>query len=713
MRTANYLPTSSRGINSSLLPQGLNSDQLSHVSLAPFTLYFLPIIAMSVFVEVDHVDRVFSLPNGGRYVALRNIELKIRKGEFVSLIGHSGCGKSTLLNIVAGLDKPSQGGVVLEGRQVTAPGPDRMVVFQNYSLLPWLTVRQNIGLAVNAVMAKLPRGERRGIIEHHIDMVGLRPAADKRPSQLSGGMKQRVAIARALAIRPKLLLLDEPFGALDALTRGGLQEQLMKICEESHVTCIMVTHDVDEALLLSDRIVMLTNGPEAHIGQVVDVPFPRQRNRMDVVNHPNYYSLRNEIVYFLNQQKRAKKLRSIQTVAIAHNGLEKINLELGFIPLTDCAPLVVAQEMGFFQKHGLENVTLSREPSWKAIAEGIVTKRLDAAQMVAGMPLALTLGMGGKVPTPITMALTLSRNGNAITLSKRLFNQGVRTLADFKQVIAQTPDKVPTLGMVHPSSMHNLMLRYWLASSGIDPDRDVNLMVIPPAQMVSNLKAGNIDGFCAGEPWNSRAVYEELGFVIATDLDIWQGHPEKVLGVREEWANQYPQTHLALVKALLEACEYCDDRRNREEILGLLCQPDYVGSAAVYTRPGFLDPYNRGDGSSPQMDLYFNQFYINKTNYPDHVEGLWIMTQLARWGITPFPRNWIEILDRVRRVDIFGQAARELSLLDIGRDRHPIYLFDGMAFNPDDPIKYLNDLAIKRDLHIEEVMIDPVASSVA
>ena len=176
---------------------------------------------MSIFAEVDHIERVFDLPNGGTYVALSNIELKIRKGEFISLVGHSGCGKSTLLNLIAGLDKPTRGGIILEGRQVTEPGPDRMVVFQNYSLLPWLTVRENIALAVESAMGDRPRGEQRGIIEHHIDLVGLRHAAHKRPAHLSGGMKQRVAIARALAIRPKLLLLDEPFGALDALTRGG------------------------------------------------------------------------------------------------------------------------------------------------------------------------------------------------------------------------------------------------------------------------------------------------------------------------------------------------------------------------------------------------------------------------------------------------------------------------------------------------------------
>nr|WP_290223947.1 nitrate ABC transporter ATP-binding protein [Trichocoleus desertorum] len=664
---------------------------------------------MSAFVEVDHIDRVFPLSDGGSYVALKNIDLKIRQGEFVSLIGHSGCGKSTLLNIVAGLDKPTSGGVVLEGRQVTSPGPDRMVVFQNYSLLPWLTVRENIALAVDEVAKNLPKGERRGIIEHHIDLVGLRAAADKRPGQLSGGMKQRVAIARALAIRPKLLLLDEPFGALDALTRGNLQEQLMKICEESRVTCLMVTHDVDEALLLSDRIVMLTNGPESHIGQILEVSIPRPRHRLEVVNHPSYYSMRSEIIYFLNQQKRAKKRQAKQNVAIARHGLEKVNLDIGFIPLTDCAPLVVAKEKGFFKKHGLDEVNLVRESSWKTIAEGIANRRLDAAQMVAGMPLSMTIGVGGNAPTPVVTALVLDRNGNAITLDKHFHRQGVKTLADFKAAIDRAPDQVHTLGIVHPASMHNLMLRYWLASGGIDPDQDVNLTVIPPPQMVANLKGGHIDGYCAGEPWNSRAIQEGLGYAIATDLEIWPGHPEKVLGVREEWANQHPETHIALLKALMEACEYCDDRRHREEIVELLARPEYVGTAASYIRPGFIDPYDRGNGEAPKNLPRYNQFHVNHSNCPGRVEGLWILTQLARWGITAFPKNWIEILDRVRRVDLYGEAARQLGWPDTEPDRDAFQLFDGTLFNPDDPIGYLNRLTIRRDIRIEEIIIDQPA----
>jgi nitrate/nitrite transport system ATP-binding protein len=667
---------------------------------------------MLTFVDIDHVDKVFPLPNGDRYIALKNIDLSIQQGEFITLIGHSGCGKSTLLNIIAGLDRASTGGVILEGREITKPGPDRMVVFQNYSLLPWKSVYDNIALAVNSVMKKLPKGERRGIIEHHIDLVGLRPARDKFPAELSGGMKQRVAIARALALRPKLLLLDEPFGALDALTRGNLQEQLMKICQESQVTCIMVTHDVDEALLLSDRIVMLTNGPEARIGQILEVPIPRPRKRMEVVNHPSYYGLRNEMIYFLNQQKRvARRKQTAPQAAIARHGLEKINLDIGFIPLTDCAPLVVAKEKGFFQKYGLEQVTLSREPNWKAIAEGVASQRLDAALMVAGMPLAMTIGADGKVPQPIVSSMVLSRNGNAITLSKRLHEMGVRTLEDFKAILGHTSDKIHTLGMVHPTSMHNLLLRYWLASGGIDPDQDVNLTVIPPPQMVSNLKAGNIDGYCVGEPWNSRAINANLGFVIKTDLELWNGHPEKVLGVREDWVSQYPQTYIALMKALLEACEYCDDRRNRPEILELLCQPQYVGSDPVDTRPGFLDPYHYGTEQEPEQLLRFNQFYVGQSNLFTRAEALWILTQLARWGMTPFPKNWLEIVERVRRIDLFGEAARQLGWLDTEPSAHkPFALFDGMVFDPDDPIGYLKRLSICRDIQVEEIMIDAAAT---
>jgi nitrate/nitrite transport system ATP-binding protein len=681
---------------------------------------------MQAFLEVDHIDKVYPLKNGGEYVALKHIDLKLRKGEFVSLIGHSGCGKSTLLNIVAGLERATVGGVILEGKEVTQPGPDRMVVFQNYSLLPWLTVRQNIALAVNKVHKHLSKSERRDMVEQQIDLVGLRAAADKKPKLISGGMKQRVSIARALSLRPKLLLLDEPFGALDALTRGNLQEQLMRICQESHVTAMMVTHDVDEALLLSDRIVMMTNGPEAHIGQILEVPIPRPRQRLEVVKHPSYYELRNEMIYFLNQQKRAKKRKAVGLVsepassvpvgagpaaAVARRNLEKINLDIGFLPVLDCAPLVVAKEKGFFAAHGLEAVNLCREPSWQSLVEGMTSQRLDAAEMVAAMPLSLTLGLGGARSVPTITALVLSRNGDAITLSRRLADQGVRSLTSFKELIQRTPDQVFTFGVVHPTSTHNLLLRYWLAAGGIDPDEDVNLTMIPPSEMLANLQDGKIDGYCAGEPWGSRAVQEQVGFVAATDLDIWPGHPEKVLGIREDWVQQYPNTHVALVKALIQACEYCDDRRNREEVLDLLAKPEYIGITAQQMRPGFIDDFDYGLGTEPKHLKRFNQFFVNQSNCPGRAEGLWILTQLARWGLTPFPKNWIEILERVRRVDLYGEAARELGMADIEPDRDPFKLFDGMVFNPDDPVGYLQRFSIHRPLRFEEILVDEPESN--
>ncbi|WGV28257.1 nitrate ABC transporter ATP-binding protein [Halotia branconii] len=667
---------------------------------------------MSTFVAVDQIEKVFNLTGGGQYIALKGIDLQIKKGEFVSLIGHSGCGKSTLLNMIAGLDLPTEGIVTLEGQRIIKPGPDRMVVFQNYSLLPWRTVRENIALAVDSAMKGLPAAERKAIVDKHIDMVGLRPHADKQPGMLSGGQKQRVAIARALAIRPKLLLLDEPFGALDALTRGNLQEQLMQICEENQVTAVMVTHDVDEAVLLSDRIVMLTNGPESKIGDILEVDIPRPRKRMEVVEHPSYYSLRSEMIYFLNQQKRIKKIRARKTADIARHGLEKINLEIGFLPLTACAPLAIAKEKGFFTKHGLDEVNLVRESSWRGIEDGITNGYLDAAQMPSGMPMWLTLGGHNNQPLPVVTALTMTRNGNAITLAKRFYDQGVQTLSDFRNYLLRTRDQRHIMGVVHPASMHNLLLRYWLAAGGIDPDGDVDMKTIPPAQMVADLQNGSIDGYCVGEPWNYRAAVEGVGFTIATDLEVWLGHPGKVLGVREDWAQRYPNTHIALTKALLEACQYCANPENTLEIRQILAGREYVSTDVEYIQ--LEDPNSLVcDLDHPLRDYAHHQFYSESAiNRPSRTEQIWIMSQLARWGDTPFPRNWVEVVERVSQVRVFSTAARELGL-DISYTRQPIQLFDGTPFNADDPIAYLNSLDIKRDFSIAEVILDAPRKKVA
>ncbi|MGH1394216.1 MAG: ABC transporter ATP-binding protein [Trichormus sp.] len=270
---------------------------------------------MQNFVNIHGINKEYPATNGEKNIILKDIYLDIKQGDFVSLIGHSGCGKSTLLNIIAGMEKPSSGYVEVDGTRVKRPGAERMMVFQNYSLLPWLSAWDNVALAVNKVLSSQPKVERDRIINTHLEMVGLKDAAHKKPGQLSGGMKQRVALARALAIKPKLLLLDEPFGALDALTRKTLQAELMAICNQAHITTIMVTHDVDEALLLSDRVVMLNNGPAATIGQILDVPFGRSRIPSEIVDHPLYHDLRHELLNFLHHQQQ-DQYRKIEKMPI-------------------------------------------------------------------------------------------------------------------------------------------------------------------------------------------------------------------------------------------------------------------------------------------------------------------------------------------------------------------------------------------------------------
>jgi nitrate ABC transporter ATP-binding subunit len=250
------------------------------------------------FLSIANVSKVYPTPNGP-YTVLEDVNLNVDEGEFICLIGHSGCGKSTLLNMVSGFSKPTEGSVHLENRLITKPGLDRMVVFQNYALLPWKSAFENVFLAVNSAYPDKPKADKHAIVWEHLEMVGLKDAAHKRPAQLSGGMKQRVAIARALAIRPQVLVLDEPFGALDAITKEELQEELLKIWQDHRCTVLMITHDIDEALFLADRLVMMTNGPAAKIGEIMDIPFARPRDRAKMMEDPRYYELRNYALDFL------------------------------------------------------------------------------------------------------------------------------------------------------------------------------------------------------------------------------------------------------------------------------------------------------------------------------------------------------------------------------------------------------------------------------
>jgi nitrate/nitrite transport system ATP-binding protein len=255
------------------------------------------------YIQIEGVEQTFKTSKGP-FVALRGIDLTVAKGEFVALIGHSGCGKSTLLNLIAGLTTPTRGSLICANREISGPGPDRGVVFQNHSLLPWLTCFENVHLAVERVFGGAEsRAQLRARTDAALALVGLTPAAQKRPGEISGGMKQRVGIARALSMEPNVLLLDEPFGALDALTRAKLQDELLQIVAKTHSTVVMVTHDVDEAVLLADRIVMMTNGPAATIGETLTVELARPRDRIALAENPHYVHYRKAVIDFLYKRQ--------------------------------------------------------------------------------------------------------------------------------------------------------------------------------------------------------------------------------------------------------------------------------------------------------------------------------------------------------------------------------------------------------------------------
>ncbi|CAA6802433.1 MAG: Nitrate ABC transporter, ATP-binding protein [uncultured Sulfurovum sp.] len=257
---------------------------------------------MSQFLSLKNVEKRFPISGKEDYIAVTDVNLEIKKNEIISIIGHSGCGKSTLLNMISGLDLQTEGSIVLNEKEIKGPGPERAVVFQNHSLLPWLSVYENIEMAVKKVMPKLSSAELRERVEKYVSMVNLDHAKDKMPGEISGGMKQRVGIARALSINPEVLLMDEPFGALDSLTRANLQEHLMRIQQSVENTVIIITHDIDEAVLLSDKVVMMTNGPEATIGEILEVNLERPRKRVELQHDAEYIRCREAILSFLYEK---------------------------------------------------------------------------------------------------------------------------------------------------------------------------------------------------------------------------------------------------------------------------------------------------------------------------------------------------------------------------------------------------------------------------
>jgi ABC-type nitrate/sulfonate/bicarbonate transport system substrate-binding protein len=330
-------------------------------------------------------------------------------------------------------------------------------------------------------------------------------------------------------------------------------------------------------------------------------------------------------------------------------------LRVGFVPLTDCAPLVMAHELGLFKKFGL-NVTLSRELGWATIRDKIIHGELEAAHATIGMPMAATLGLGS-IPCDCLTALVLNLHGNAITLSNDLWKLGVREGKTLRTEITRSRrDKIFTFGVVHLYSSHNFLLRDWLTAAGIHPDRDVRIVVVPPPQLVANLKTGNLDGFCAGEPWNSVAVLARVGWCVATSAELAPGHPEKVLMVRRDFAVRHDEQHLALVSALLEACEFCDTPGNREQIIKTLAQPAYVNVPTAALRRAFSTEFDFGHGKVRHVQN-FSVFHRHNANEPSRDKAAWILQRLRASGLCPnLGALTAELGHRTFRTDIFDRA---------------------------------------------------------
>ena len=418
--------------------------------------------------------------------------------------------------------------------------------------------------------------------------------------------------------------------------------------------------------------------------------------------------------------------------------LEKTKLTFGIIPLTDCAPIVIAKEKGYFKKHGLD-VTVSKESSWANIRDKVSVGALDGAHMLAGMPIASSLGIGARKKQMIT-AFSMDLNGNAITVSDELYAQMLQadpeamkrspvSAAELKKVIDQhnKSGKEPmTFAMTFPVSTHNYEIRYWMAAAGIDPDKDVRLIVIPPPQMVANLQAKNIVGYCVGEPWNERAVELGIGRTLITNYEIWNNNPEKVFGVNLEWAEQNPNTHLAAVMALIEAAEWMDKPENRLEVVNIISERSYVNAPVDVVKMSMTGTYKYSKKEDPRPLPDFNVFYRYAATFPWASHASWFITQMIRWGQIEEALDIKKMAESVYRSDIYREAAKNLKIayptldyktegthsggwtlseastpIEMGPDK----FFDGMSYDPKKLVEYIRGFKV----HNMKVSIETLA----
>jgi nitrate/nitrite transport system substrate-binding protein len=379
--------------------------------------------------------------------------------------------------------------------------------------------------------------------------------------------------------------------------------------------------------------------------------------------------------------------------AYAQDGPEMRDIRFGIIALTDCAPIVMAHELGYFKKFGINSI-VSKEASWAVIRDKLSIGENQATHMLIGMPLASTMGLAGSPVKPMVIPWLLNRNGQAITLNNKLKNAGARTPAHIKPLAmkAKAGGEPLTFAMTFPPGTHAMWIRYWLASGGIHPDKDVTLITIPPAQMVANMKVDKMDGFCVGEPWNNRAIEDGIGFTAVTTQQMWKDHPEKVCAFTEEFATKNPKTVKAILKALHLASVDLDRMENRPKFAEVIARPSYINCPPATIIERLLGKYEYGDGRVEQ-DPNYMVFSNRNTNYPHQIYGKWWLTQLRRWGMTKGAPDYTGVAKRVIRPDIYREAMKELNVPVNVTEEQKITLFDGV-FDGSDPEKYAKSFAV-------------------
>jgi nitrate/nitrite transport system substrate-binding protein len=378
----------------------------------------------------------------------------------------------------------------------------------------------------------------------------------------------------------------------------------------------------------------------------------------------------------------------------AGDGPETPKVRIGIIALTDCSSLVMAHELGLFKKHGIES-TISKEASWAVIRDRLTLGENQATHLLVGTAYAMTMGLQGSPQKPTIVPLYLNRNGQAITLTKSLLDKGLKTPAQIKPLAleAKAKNSPMTFAMTYPPGTHAMWMRYWLASGGIHPDKDISLITIPPAQMVANMKVGKMDGFCVGEPWNARAIADGIGFTAITTQQLWRDHPEKVLAFTEEFAAKNPKTVRATMRAVIEASQWIDKLENRARMAEVVSQPQYINCPKEIIYGRLLGEYDYGDGRK-EKDKYYMTFFDRHTNFPQRSHGVWWLSQFRRWGMVKEPPDYKGLVERVHRSDIFREVAQEMGVETPREDMKKETLFDGVTFDPADPEKYAKSFTI-------------------